>query len=95
MLVKAGYLLVIRLSHRCLRLRHRKIVGHACRVPLLRLAQGLGRQFYVAAGNHDLFGGCLYIEDTVADVGADLASQVVELCLLLIQLGLGVLGITS
>jgi len=78
-LVEAGDILVIRLRHRCLGLRYRKIVGHSCRVALLRLAQSLGRQFYVAARNRDLFGCCLNIEDTVAHVRVDLAAQVVKI----------------
>ena len=87
--------LVIRLRHRCLGLRHRKIVGHACRVALLRLAQRLGRQFYVAVRDGNLLGRCLYVENTVAHVGADLSPQVVQLCLLLFQLSLRVLRIAA
>ena len=92
-LVQAGDILVIRLGHRCLGLRYRKIVGNARRVALLRLAQSLGCQFYVAARNGNLLGGRLYIENTVAHVGADLTAQVVQLCLFLFQLRLRILRI--
>ena len=93
--VQAGNVLLIGLGHTLLGLRDCQIIGNAGFVPLLGLVQRFIRQVHITLCHfNQLFRG-LNVEYAVANVGANLPSQVAEPRALLFQLRLGLLRIAA